>query len=120
MTTRRILIIDDSNLILALARMGLQTTAGWDVLAASSGPDGLAQAASARPDAVLLDLVMPEMDGAATLAALRRDAATREIPVILLSGREDDADLAVAGKIAKPFDPAALAGQVSAILGWRA
>jgi DNA-binding response OmpR family regulator len=118
MSTRRILVIDDSNLILALAQLGLQGQAGWEVLTASSGRAGLKQAAAERPDAVLLDLVMPDLDGAATLQALRQADATREIPVILLTGREPASELPADGVIVKPFDPGTLAGQVAAKLGW--
>jgi CheY-like chemotaxis protein len=118
MTNRRILVIDDSELILAVARVGLQGTPGWEVLTASSGPDGLAQAEAARPDAVLLDLVMPEMDGAVTLRALRDREETRHIPVILMTGRDESMDLPVNGIIAKPFDPSALPRLVAETLGW--
>ncbi len=118
MTKRRLLVIDDSELILALARAGLQGAAGWEVLTASSGADGLAQAEAAAPDAILLDLVMPHLDGAQTLRALRANAATCHIPVILLTGLDQPAHLPAAGFIPKPFDPASLTGLVATTLGW--
>src|SRR5581483_11048815 len=112
MTMQRILVIDDSELILALARLGLEGGGRFQVLTASSGLDGLALAAAEQPDAVLLDLVMPDFDGAATLAALRAAPRTRQIPVVLLTGQEQPPDLGADAWIPKPFDPATLADRV--------
>ena len=74
-----------------------------------------------RPDAILLDLMMPAMDGRATLEALRRETATAGIPVVLMSAASDDAremkPLGAAGVIAKPFDPITLPARLRAVLG---
>ena len=121
---RRILVVDDSRLIRELARVGLETVGGWQVTPVESGGEALEVAAAEAPEAVLLDVVMPDMDGPETLAALRAEPATSEIPVILVTARDQPADrerfeaLGVAGVITKPFEVNELAGQVAEILGW--
>ena len=86
--------------------------------------DVLRVAAKERPDAILLDVMMPEMDGPATARALKGAAETAEIPIILLTAKVQAADrrrfddLGVAGVLSKPFDPMELAAQVSGVLGW--
>ena len=123
--TKRILIVDDSGFIRAIVKVTLEKTAGWEVLTASSGEEALVQAES-LPDAILLDVVMPEMDGPSTLRKLRENQRTRSIPVILLTATEqtDDlrslAELGAAALIAKPFDPVTFASHVRATLGWTA
>ena len=123
---RQILVVDDSPLIRELARVGLEVLAGWDMSAAASGDEALRVAAADAPAAILLDVVMPGRDGPATMAALRDDAATCDIPVIFVTAKDLAGDrarltaLGAAGIIAKPFDVHALAGQVAGILGWDA
>jgi CheY-like chemotaxis protein len=119
-----ILIIDDEEGILGVARASLETPRGWRVLTARSGKEGLGCAGTERPDAILLDMMMPDLDGPATLQQLRANPATRPIPVILLTAKAqfDDrhafARLDVQGVISKPFDPLRLAVQISMALGW--
>ncbi|HWK89715.1 MAG TPA: response regulator, partial [Longimicrobium sp.] len=102
----------------------LEMTAGWDVAVARSGPEAVAMAAAERPDAILMDVMMPEMDGPTAVRALRADPATADIPVVLLTAKTQAADrrrfeeLGVAGVLSKPFDPMELAGQVARALGW--
>jgi CheY-like chemotaxis protein len=122
--TRRILLIEDEDDIREIARVSLETLAGWATLSAHSGQEGLDLARRERPDAILLDVMMPDMDGPQTLARLLEDPATRSIPVIFMtakvqaSERRNLSDLGVRGLIAKPFDPLQLAAEISAILGW--
>jgi len=122
--SKSILIIDDEEGILGLVRATLEAAGGWRVLTARSGIEGLASAAAEQPDAILLDVMMPDLDGPATLQRLRADPATRSIPVILLTAKVQSADchrfgsLEVQGAIAKPFDPLRLAAQISMALGW--
>ena len=71
MTTRRILIIDDEYDIRAVAQLTLKTVAGWDVSIAASGAEGLTKAANEQPDVILLDVMMPDMDGIETFRALQ-------------------------------------------------
>jgi CheY-like chemotaxis protein len=119
-----ILIIDDEEGILGLVRDILQVPKGWRVLTARSGKEGLACAGAERPDAILLDVMMPDLDGPATLQQLRANPATRSIPVILLTANVQAADrhrfasLDVQGVISKPFDPLRLGAQISMALGW--
>ena len=121
---RRVLLIDDEADIREVAQVSLELMAGWQVLTAGSGAEGVACAAADQPDAILLDVMMPEMDGVATLQALRASPTTSHIPVIMLSaivhGAESQrlAGLGAAGVIAKPFDALTLASQVAALLGW--
>jgi DNA-binding response OmpR family regulator len=118
---RRILVIDDSDLIRQVAQLGL-ARAGWEVLTAEGGREGAALAETERPDAILLDVVMDDLDGPATLVLLREQEATRDIPVLFLTARPQDAIGAdgAAGVLAKPFDVGSLAADVSAALGWAA
>ena len=121
---KQILVVDDSPLIREVARLGLEAGSGWKVLSAESGPEAVARASAERPEAILLDVVMPGMDGPATLRELRAVPATTQIPVILVTARDGSADRArfesldVAGVITKPFTMQGLAGQVAEILGW--
>jgi CheY-like chemotaxis protein len=122
--SRKILLVDDEDDIREVAQMSLEMTAGWDVVTASSGADGLRLAAAERPDAILLDVMMPGMDGPATARALKAAPETADIPVILLTAKVQAADrrrfddLGVAGILAKPFDPMSLADEVRRVLGW--
>jgi len=122
--TRRILVIDDEEDIQEVLQTSLEIIAGWEVLRARSGPEGLARAAAEQPDAILLDVMMPDMDGPATFRKLQADAATRDIPVILLTARVQAADrhafaaLGAPGFIPKPFDPLTICLRIGEILGW--
>jgi CheY-like chemotaxis protein len=124
--SRRVLLIDDDPEVREVAQISLELMAGWQVLAAESGAEGVARAAAEQPDVILLDVIMPDMDGPATLAALRAAAATRHIPVVLLSGTVHDAEaahyerLGAVGVIGKPFDAITLADQIAGLLGWEA
>jgi len=122
--TRRILIIDDEDDIREVAGLSLETVAGWEVVLADSGAQGLARAAEHQPDAILLDVMMPGMDGPTTFRELRKNPATAKIPVLLLtvkvqsSDQKRFADLGVEAVLFKPFDPLTLSDQISIELGW--
>jgi CheY-like chemotaxis protein len=124
--TRTILLIDDDDDIREIAQLSLELGADWKVLTASSGAEGVLLAHEQRPDAILLDVMMPGMDGPATLITLRADEYTRAIPVVFLTAKagatEHDrmTELAVAGILSKPFDPITLADQIRTMLGWSA
>jgi CheY-like chemotaxis protein len=121
---RRILIIEDEDDIREVCALSLETVAGWKTLAANSGTQGLACAIEHQPDAILLDVMMPGMDGPATLTELRRNPATARIPVLLLTAKVQKtdqrlfADLRVEAVLFKPFDPLTLSAQIAAALGW--
>jgi CheY-like chemotaxis protein len=120
----RILVVDDSKVVHELARVALETVAGWEVCCAASGSEALELATSLRPDAVLLVVEMPDMDGPATVAALRARPASADTPIVFLTGHDDAAErsrlaaLAVEGVLSKPFDVSTLAGEVADVLGW--
>ncbi|MEA2156999.1 MAG: hypothetical protein QOE11_3139 [Solirubrobacteraceae bacterium] len=124
MTVRRILVVDDDDSIREVAQMSLEMVGGHEVITAGSGADGILYARDRRPDAILLDVMMPEMDGPATFGRLQADAATRDIPVILLTAKLQPADrarfagLGVRAVLSKPFDPMMLSDEVAEILGW--
>ena len=117
------LVIDDEEDVRFVARMSLGRIGKMDVLEASSGPEGVALAKSGRPDFILLDMMMPGMDGAATFEVLRGDAATSSIPVVFLTAKAMATevarllDLGAKGVVLKPFNPMTLAEQIAAILG---
>ena len=87
MTTKRILIIDDEADIREATQMCLEITGEWEVVLASSGPEGLLKAAKEKPDAILLDIMMPGMDGLTTMQRLRENSDTAAIPIILLTAK---------------------------------
>ena len=121
MATRRVLVIDDEDDIREVAQLSLEIVAHWDVVTARSGSEGLVRAAADQPDAIVLDVMMPEMDGRTTYRLLKENPATRHIPVVLLTARLHPADPIrdqVVAVIAKPFDPLRLAEQIQAHLGW--
>ena len=121
---RRILIIDDDDPVREVIHSCLEDMAGWQVESASSGQEGLGLIQFNTFDVIVLDMMMPEMDGTAFLRQLRANPATRQIPVVILTAKVDWIepgdleDLAVEGIIAKPFDPILLVQQIAEFLGW--
>lgn len=121
---KHILLIDDEEDIREVAAMSLETVAGWRVSCARSGHEGVNLAKRTNPDAILLDVMMPDQDGTATLRALRSDEATRKIPVIFLTAKVQAGErrrflaIGATGTLSKPFDPMTLAKQISEIVGW--
>lgn len=121
--SRQVLVVDDADDIRAIAQLGLEMSRDWTVLTATSGPEALALAASHQPDVILLDLMMPEMDGKATLQSLKSNATTEQIPVILLTAKQSSLSqqaqtLGAAAVLTKPFRPLLLADEICQILGW--
>jgi two-component system, OmpR family, alkaline phosphatase synthesis response regulator PhoP len=121
---RYLLIVDDEDDIREIACLSLEMTEGWRIAVAPSSMIGVDVARSTHPDAILLDVMMPEMDGPSGLRELRKHASTKEIPVIFLTAKVQEADLrrflalGVKGVIAKPFDPMTLGRQIREVLGW--
>lgn len=119
---RRLLVIDDAEDMRELAQFFLELDGQFVVSTAADALSGLAEARRQRPDGILLDVMMPDIDGLEALALIRADAALRSIPVIMLSGvvngpgAERLHGLDVSGLIGKPFDPASLGGQVTSLL----
>jgi CheY-like chemotaxis protein len=122
---RSILIIDDEDDIREVAALSLEATAGWHIFTASSGAEGIAVAAEKQPDAILMDVMMPGVDGPTTFAHMQQNPAVAHIPVLLLTAKVQGVDqrrfagLGLAGILFKPFDPLTLAQQISNVLGWK-
>ena len=121
---RHLLVVDDEPLILEVAQLSLEMVGGWEVSTATSGLEALSKAATGRPDAILMDVMMPGMDGPTTCRRLADDPQTSDIPVILLTAKVQPSEqrqwalLPVAGVLAKPFDPMRLPTEVEDLLGW--
>ncbi|WP_332775316.1 response regulator [Polaromonas sp.] len=117
----RILYVEDEPDIRAIAQMALEAVGGFTVLACASGREALAAAPSAAADLLLLDVMMPGMDGPSTLQALRQLPATAGTPVIFMTAKVQAAEVAqyralgALDVIAKPFDPMALSAQIRQI-----
>jgi CheY-like chemotaxis protein len=118
----RILHIEDEIDIQEVARIALEDVGGFSVTTAGSGREGLSLAERIRPDLILLDVMMPGMDGPATLQALRENATTAGIPVIFMTAKVQRHEvgrytaLGALGVITKPFDPMTLAQSVRELL----
>lgn len=121
---RRLMYVEDDEDIQAVARMSLETLGQFEVLICSSGQEALSRVDEFMPDAVLLDVMMPGMDGPDTLRELTARSAMADVPAIFLTARADTGEddrlsgPSVAGVIAKPFDPVSLPDQVRAL--WEA
>lgn len=119
----KVLLIDDEEDMRRLGKASLTKLGGMTVREARSGDEGIAVAEAERPDVILLDVLMPGLDGPATLDELRRRPATAAIPVVFLTGKSDPAELerlralGATGVIAKPFDPLTLPRRVRDAVG---
>jgi DNA-binding response OmpR family regulator len=118
--TPRVLVIDDDADVRAIARLTLVQLGGFDVTEACDGAQGVAHCRERRPDAILLDLMMPDMDGLQCLEALR-DALGNALPPVLLmtarSGVEGSLPPGLSGVVAKPFEPRELVNRVREVIG---
>jgi len=118
---KKILIVEDDLDIQTVARIALETVGGLTVETCGSGKEAIEVAPRFRPDLILLDVMMPEMDGPTTLQHLRADPTVGTTPVVFCTAKAMPAELehyrnlGSAGVIAKPFDPMALADQVREI-----
>jgi two-component system alkaline phosphatase synthesis response regulator PhoP len=117
----RVLVIDDEAPIRLLCRVNLEAE-GMQVLEAGDGPAGLEQARNARPDVILLDVMMPGLDGWAVAEELVDDASTHDIPIVFLTARAELRDrargleLGGVDYVTKPFNPVELASLVRNLL----
>jgi CheY-like chemotaxis protein len=121
MPLERILMVEDESDIQVVARMALEAVGGFTVEVCSSGEEALRAFEAFRPDMVLLDVMMPGMDGPATLKAIRNLPGGGEVPIAFMTAKVMPGELAqfkelgALDVIAKPFDPMTLPGQVRAI-----
>lgn len=125
METKKILIVDNEEYIQEVTKICLETTTKWQVITAGSGIEGIKKAEMEKPDAILLDVMMPEMDGITAFKHLQQNLETKEIPVIILTATIQSSDnyrytdLGIKAAIAKPFSPLTLAQEISQALGWK-
>lgn len=114
----RILYADDEEDILNVASMALEMLGGFSVTTCGNGFDAIAEARRNPPDLIMLDVMMPRMDGPETLSRIRADALLSEVPVLLMTARVRDVEMddylarGADGVISKPFDPMTLADEV--------
>ncbi len=124
MPPKKILLIEDEYRVQEAIRITLETMADWTILLANSGIEGIEIAVANPPDAILLDLMMPQLDGFQTFERLQTHPETRSIPVILMTARfqhnseQESLPDGITALIPKPFDPMTLVDQISAALGW--
>ncbi len=120
-TISKVLLVDDEPHIRRIGELSLKGVGKWTAILATSGAEALTMAEREKPDLILLDVMMPGMDGPATLQQLRASEATATIPVIFMTAKvqkhEIDKYLAAGaiGVIPKPFDPMALPAQIRQI-----
>ncbi len=121
---RNIVVVDDDEDVRRLLVLSLSRVGGYDVRPVDSGQACLAELRRDRPDAVVLDVMMPVMDGPATLEEIRIDPDILDVPVVFLTAGIVDSDverlrtLPVSGVLHKPFDPMRLPAQLAQLLGW--
>jgi CheY-like chemotaxis protein len=122
MTLRKVLLVDDENDIRTVGNLSLSRVGGWQTLLASSGAEAVALAAAERPDLILLDVMMPGMDGPTTLGQLRAQEATARTPIIFMTAKSQKHEVArylelgAVGVISKPFDPMTLPTEIKKLL----
>ena len=118
---RRVLCVDDEDDILEVARLCLEMLGGLEVFCCHSGREALEQIPAIRPDLVLLDVMMPGLDGPATFLELRKSDFGRNLPVVFMTARirnmeaQEYMQLGASGVVAKPFDPSTLHSDIERI-----
>lgn len=121
---KRILVIEDDLELQEVIRLSLEIMADFEVLLASSGQDGLKLAHAAHPDAILIDVLLPDIDGIDVCQQLRFQPETQTIPILLMTGNRLRLDikrieeLGLEHVLSKPFQPTRLAQHISTCLNW--
>ena len=121
MNVEKIMLVDDESDIRRIGELSLSRVGGWQVTLASSGQEALEKVSGSNPDLILLDVMMPGMDGPQTMARLRAEVDTRDIPIIFITAKVQRKEverylaLGAVGVIAKPFDPMTLPNEVKRI-----
>ncbi|MDM9381250.1 response regulator [Chlorogloeopsis sp. ULAP01] len=122
--SKKILFVDDEPYMQKIVKISLETIGSWEVVVANSGAEGLIKAEELKPDAILLDVLMPEIDGIACLKKLQLNIHSQTIPVIFITSflsftePHQFLSLGAVGAIAKPFNPLTLVSEIAKILGW--
>ena len=123
MTIRKVMLVDDDDDIREIGTMALSEVGQWQVVEAASGSEALTACERETPDVVLLDVMMPEMDGPTTFHSLRKLKSGKEVPIIFMTAKvqkhevEGYLKLGAQGVIRKPFDPLTLPDEVRQIVG---
>ncbi len=121
---KTILIVDDEDDARAIAVLALQLKTDWILLQANSGQQAIEIAAAYQPDLILLDMMMPELDGRATLYRLKENPKTQHLPIILVTAKvqpltqTDINPNQILAVFSKPFRPLELADQIRSVLSW--
>ncbi|GED10244.1 response regulator [Cellulosimicrobium cellulans] len=121
---RRVVVIDDDPSIREVVELALRVVGGYEVHVAADGEEGTALAERVGADAILLDVMMPVVDGPTVLAELRARPSLRDVPVVFLTAKVGAGEisrldgLGAAGVITKPFDVLDLGPRLGALLGW--
>jgi CheY-like chemotaxis protein len=122
MTRKKVLLVDDSNTVLMMEKMIL-AKGPYDVITARDGVEGVAKAKSERPDAILLDVMMPNLDGLSACAAIRAEPSTAHIPIVMVTTRGEETNIETAFRngandyVTKPINGLELLSKLSNILG---
>lgn len=122
MTIRKVMLVDDEDDIRTIGNLSLSRVGGWQTVLAASGAEALSKAAAEQPDLILLDVMMPGMDGPTTLGQLRAQEATAKTPVIFMTAKVQKQEVArylelgAVGVIGKPFDPMTLPAEIKRLL----
>lgn len=122
MGTHKILVIDDEPDLTMMVRMRLEA-AGYEVIEANDGQEGLDKARKENPDLIILDLMLPKLDGYKVCRMLKFDEKYKKIPVIMFTARAQDSDKKLAEEVGatayltKPFDPQTLLSKIQELLG---
>ncbi|MBZ4419226.1 response regulator [Myxococcus sp. RHSTA-1-4] len=117
-TLRKVMLVDDEDDIRTIGNLSLSRVGGWQTVLASSGAEALEKAAAEKPDLILLDVMMPGMDGPTTFAKLRAQEATARTPIIFMTAKIQKQEVArylelgALGVIGKPFDPMTLPQEI--------
>lgn len=125
MIKKRILVIDDEYDLGFIISTCLEEFGTWETLTTQSPREGITLAQTEQPDAILLDVMMPDIDGITLFNYLKGEPNTQSIPVILMTAKVQSSDLkffhslGVKGVISKPFDPLKLAEQITELLQWK-
>ena len=122
MTIRKVLLVDDEDDIRKIGELSLSRVGKWQTVLAASGAEAVEKATAEQPDLILLDVMMPGMDGPTTLERLRAQEATARIPVIFMTAKIQKQEVArylelgAVGVIGKPFDPLKLPAEIKKLL----
>ncbi|WNZ62157.1 response regulator [Myxococcus sp. MxC21-1] len=117
-TLRKAMLVDDEDDIRTIGNLSLSRVGGWQTVLAASGAEALEKARTEKPDLILLDVMMPGMDGPTTFGRLRAEASTAHTPIIFMTAKIQKQEVArylelgALGVIGKPFDPMTLPQEI--------